>query len=215
LDLFIQEVSGLRETGFPTGGDLQDKTLWIFWVDREANFFKFRCSSGVAQNHSEPQTNELMTEILVIKVNVEFPEFPTVAQYQQAESMQLRHAEAWCVTLIQNVRTMLMVVAVGDDAADFMQLSSPLKLLFELDQVVLIQSLGGDLAHEELRDIGHPSRLIQIHRKRFLESFHGEFSGVLGQIITLDQVKQNPMTKSTLSTMELFNFQKVKINSQI
>ena len=91
-----------------------------------------------------------MAKFLIVKVHIKFSEFAAMSQDQKAQSMEFRHAKSRRVTLVKNIGAMLVIVAVRDDAADFMKLSCPLKFFLQLGEGGIGGTLTGDLIHEEL-----------------------------------------------------------------
>ena len=86
-----------------------------------------RVLACVAQNDRQAQRQQQLGKVVIVKRFFKFLQFATLSQYQQPEPVQLRHAKAHQVGVVQNVGAVLVVVAVRDRHANFMQQRRPAK----------------------------------------------------------------------------------------
>ena len=87
-----------------------------------------RVAPGMAQDDGQPQADELLHEHPVTVVGVQLAQLAAMAQHEQAQPVQFGQGEAGGVGVVQDVGPVLVVVAVRDQAADFVQLRGPAQL---------------------------------------------------------------------------------------
>ena len=88
-----------------------------------------RVASGMAQNDRQSERHELLDKAGVIHLDFKFAQFAPMPQHQLAQAVQLIEGEAGQVGVVQDVSAMLVVIAVRDAHAGFVQLAGPVKFL--------------------------------------------------------------------------------------
>ena len=132
-----------------------------------------------------------------------------MAEHQQAEAVQLRLREAGCVGVVQNVGAVLVVVAVRDPAADFMQLNGPAELAqqpVQLDRGVL----AAKLAQQQARHLADPQGLRLVDAEPARQPLHGGGADVGFAVLALQQVVQRAMAQRPLRRVQLLDLQQVE-----
>ena len=112
----------------PAGTALEHKTPSAGVVACQLQALQVRVQPGVAQQHGQAQAHQLFNEQVVVRVQLQFAQLTPVTQHQLAQTMKLRQCKAWRVGVVQDVGPMFVVIAVRDQAANFMQLRGPMQL---------------------------------------------------------------------------------------
>ena len=83
----------------------------------------------MAQNDRDAQRHDLQHKTGVFEFGLQYAQLATVPQDQLAQAVQLVHGETLQVGVVQNVGAVLVVIAVRNAHANFVQLASPMELL--------------------------------------------------------------------------------------
>jgi len=146
---FAQQVGRLRKGVGPAGAASQNEAVAL--VD-QLQARQFRFSPGVAHDHRQPQSQQLLHEHRIRKLRFEFAQLAAMAQHQQAEPVQFLQRKPGCVRVINNVGAVLVVVVVGDVTADLMALGRSVQLALRARELFWralmrhAQKLAGDAA---------------------------------------------------------------------
>ena len=133
-------------------------------------------------------------------------------QHQLAQAMQLRQYQTHHVSVLQNVGTMLVVVAVRDLDADFMQLGRPIQLAQAGVPVCLRhQGLGGLNLREKIGgDAGNAGGLQRIHREARCQALDRRSRQVGVIALAAHQVANQAVTQTAAGQLEVVNLKQVK-----
>ena len=100
----------------------------------------------MAQHNSQSQRHELLHKTRIFQLVFEFAQLASVAQNQLAQAVQFVEGETWQVGVVQNVRAVLVVIAVRNAHAGLMQLASPMEFL-QMPMPLARQNLGRRCQH--------------------------------------------------------------------
>ena len=170
----------------------------------------------MAQDDGQAQGEQLQDEGLVVKIHFQFPQLAPVTQNQQAEPVQLAGSQTNGIGVFQNVGPVLVVIAVRDLYANFMQLRSPV----QLEQILLFlfgqqpHLPGLQLFKQTASHFRYAPSVGGVHIKTGGQSPHGN-GGQVGLIRCIaHQIANQPMPQAAAGLLELVNVQQVKYRPQ-
>ena len=171
-----------------------------------------RIAARMAQKYRQAQRQQLRNEGAVIKVHIEFAKFAPVSEHQKAEPVQLGQAKTNCICVVQNVGPVLVVIAVRNLRADFMQLRGPV----ELSQMALFvfadrAGLAGlHLREQPAGDPGHAGPLRGIHCKPRAEAFDGNPRQIRLLVGAAHQVVDQAVPQAAIGVVQHVDLKQVK-----
>ena len=158
----------------------------------------------MAQNNSQPQTQQLQDKHAVFKVHIKLAQLAPVAQHQQAQAVEFRIGEARRIDVVQNIGTVLVIVTVRNLAADFVKLRSPVELALEAVGFGLWQ--GGSCHQEKMaRHPTDPLSLCGIGIEFPCDALNGGGPQIGQLLLAVKQVVQQTVPQGALGCLHLFD----------
>ena len=167
----------------------------------------------MAEDDRQPQGHQLHHELGVGEVRFQLAQLPALAQHQQAQAMQFGQRETHGICVVEDVGPVLVVVAVGDMRADFMQLRGPAKFA----GVACIVGIGEhrfQLPEQLDRHPSDPAAMDAIGVELGRQPLHRYGPHVERLAVAPGQVAQQPVAQSAGGGLHLVDLQQIEDRAQ-
>ena len=172
-----------------------------------------RVAAGMAQDDRQAQAQQLLHERRVLEIGFQLAQLAAMAEHQQAEPVQFGLRETGRIGIVQDVRAVLVVVAVRDAAADLVQLRRPAQLALLARQFSRVAGRV-ELAQQGAGDFPHPARLRRVRAELGGQPLHRRAADVGFSMLAVQQVVQDAMAQCALGCLHLLDLQQVEQRQQ-
>ena len=152
----------------------------------------------VAQDDRQAQRQQLRAQFVVRQVRLYFSQFSAVAQHQQAQSVQFGQRKSHGICVVQDVGAMLVVVAVRNVAANFMQLRGPFDLAHTALSFFSVAARAGffNVLKERCRNLANACAVHPVHAKLGSQAQHGLEPQVAGVVRIPTELAQQTVAQA-------------------